>query len=1269
MADFNVLNPRIQLDFNRLVPGRSANYSALILKSEPVLYYRFQERSGSTTARDSSGHLNNGQYTVDGILYELDSPLQGDKQDASIYLDGGFITTSGSPTLNQAFTELTVEMWVRITGLMPDTEKTLVGRGAGPGPNNFQLSIIPDGRIKFWFAQAGAQTLAYSDSPLVPNNWYHVAATWDGQYQKVFLNGYEGFRVTNTVAPGFGTEDLQVGAYNNASRLEAYIDEVALYRRALPREEIITRPPFHKWNNVPPLITATTANGVGSNGTLTVYQGQEIELITTATDPDGDSLLYQFSLTGYVPEYGPQPENSITITYPEVGTYVPVAFVSDGLAVRSAPFAKIVVERVPDLQAFNDFYTTGFQRSIILNVLDNDVFPTGDYDVIDSWTQPEHGVLELRSNKRSFRYTPDPEFQDAADSFEYTITNGQGAFDTATVTVDVAPKQPPSINDISYYVGLNREALLRPTTNDVADPPSQVVTIVDVQNPSEQGGVVVLDAGTNRISYTPPLDYHGPDSFVYQAEDEDGMRGSATVYITVTEEAQVPFRASNDSYTVDYQTPTTLRVLNNDSTPYPEPLVISSFTQPSGGAGVVTANADDTALIFDPAPRYAGTTTFEYTMTDGSHQDTATVTVRVRNDPPRPGTIRKSTRLNEPLILDVIGPAYDREGEEISLRSFEQPSTGSVALDSDGVSLVYTPDTGFRGIDSFKYVIEDELGQGAEGTAYVAVDFTMSITVGPRSLPVTDRISYSVTVTAQSGYDKSYSYRWDFGDGSTSRSRTGTYRFSGIGTFEVSCTVTDSYGVERTLTETVEVGANRPPVANDYYASVAEGKVLSVDPRENDFDPDGDRFFLVPYQGPSDRGGQVATDTAGTPNNPYDDFFRYTHPPNLTESPFEDSFVYSIEDEYGLQAQATVYITVLTNQPPVALNIYRPVIYNTPTAIQVLDHVTDPEGDALFVTGVRDEIGGRAEIKGVGPSNYVIFTPEQDFLGQAYFVYDVQDSFQNPASAEVTVPVFGQHYPKKVYDDEPIAFWPLNEASGPQVYDMMVGQRTGTYINQVGRNTLGPLAKDMENAANVDRGSINLPTRNLGVTDQFTLELWFKITRDSSDTIIQGILTVAADGTRYDYRHQTSDGSKTLSLYGRELGEWYHLVVTYDGAWVRVYIDGEVLASSPHTGNMDIPNNLVVGSGMSGQVSMVAIYDKELSSSQVNAHYQEALGPVVSYDIKAPDSIDAGAEAVVTVKGRDVTGKTVKTENTRTVTMTSDDPSIKFDSDLDGNYE
>lgn len=1237
------------------------------------MYLRLQEEDQVTVAQDYTANNNDANF-IDiangGVLYRQSSPLTNDKRDYSVRLDGGFLEIPTSGSLNQAFESFGADMWVRFP-VVPTEEQTILGKGNGPGFNHFQVSVIPDGRIKFWLNSNLAENIAYSQSPVVANEWYHVMVIWDGTQMAVFLNAEQGPVVNHAPVLTTSNEPVQVGAYNNASRLEAFIDEVAIYGHSLTQDDADQRVPFHKYNNNPPVITQTRANNLSSSQTLNVFEGDVVNFEIIASDPDNDTLQYLFSASGFVPEFGPQLGNTLQYQYTESGTYFPVAFVTDGRFNRASPFARVVVSPLPDLLAFNNAYTTGYQRPVTMAVLNNDTFPVGGGGSISGFTNPQFGTLQLLGTGENgyFRYTPDADASGVADFFNYTITNGSGAFATARVDVFVAEKNPPVVRNISYITGPDTTLILRPYTNDTADPPTQTLTLITVQNPTDQGGEAVIDLAQNRIEYTTPTGYLGPDSFTYQVQDEDGLTGSATVNITIK---QIAFEAVDDFVTVDYEATRILSPLINDTTPFPDPVWISAVTQPTGGTTtIVNAN---TQVEFVAAPGFVGNTSFTYTMTDGTNSDTATYSIYVRNDPPVAGNLRVSTTVDTPRNVDVLALAYDREGLPIKLVSFTQPANGTLVLDDNGTpldltddTLDYTPDPGFEGLDSFNYTIEDDIGQQRSKDGFIAVGYLMSIYVSPTSVSAQDFVGYSVTVTAQSGYDKSYSYFWDFGDGGTSTSSSGNRKFLGIGEFEVTCTVTDSYGVQKTLSTTVTVGANQRPIANDVYTSVAESQLLDVNPRINDSDPDGDLIYVAEVQSVTDLGGSAFVNNNGS-QSVYDDFITYTHPAAL-DPPFTDSFEYTISDPFGLTATATIFVDVIPNLPPLATTVFRPTVYESAVDVQVLNAVTDPEGDDLYVQSVNSVTGGSASIQGTGPNNFVRFTPNNGFLGVASFNYVARDSFFNNDQSTVTIPVFGRYYPKVVFEDAPIAFWPLNEASGTRAYDMMATQVNGTYVATVPRSVGSPLAKDSDNAALVDQGYIQLPLTLVRdqVTDQFSLEFWVKNTSLGSVTIITDWLTITSAATSFIFSLTTTDGVKNLVVPNMEINEWYYMVFTYDGEWIRAYVDSFATASTTHTGDVLLPTRWTFGQGLAGVLSMIALYDRRLTQIEIDSHYNESLGPIVSYDVEVPSDVAAGQEFDVVVKGRDITGKTVKTDNTTEVSVTSD-ADIVFDADEDGNF-
>jgi hypothetical protein len=77
-------------------------------------------------------------------------------------------------------------------------------------------------------------------------------------------------------------------------------------------------------------------------------------------------------------------------------------------------------------------------------------------------------------------------------------------------------------------------------------------------------------------------------------------------------------------------------------------------------------------------------------------------------------------------------------------------------------------------------------------------------------------------------------------------------------------------------------------------------------------------------------------------------------------------------------------------------------------------------------------------------------------------------------------------------------------------------------------------------------------------------------------------------------------------------GSTYHLVGTYDGSTVRIYVNGVDQGSSAHTGAVDDTTVPLVISTSSvsiwnGRLDEVAIYGQALTSTRVQAHHTRGL--------------------------------------------------------------
>ena len=84
---------------------------------------------------------------------------------------------------------------------------------------------------------------AFSEAEIVPRRWYHLVAVQDGERMRIYLNGELEREVGHTSATGADGYRLVVGSlrpsgYPVQRAFVGRIDEVAVYRRALRKDEV-----------------------------------------------------------------------------------------------------------------------------------------------------------------------------------------------------------------------------------------------------------------------------------------------------------------------------------------------------------------------------------------------------------------------------------------------------------------------------------------------------------------------------------------------------------------------------------------------------------------------------------------------------------------------------------------------------------------------------------------------------------------------------------------------------------------------------------------------------------------------------------------------------------------------------------------------------------------------------------------------------------------------------------------------------------------------
>ncbi|MBE9603158.1 Ig-like domain-containing protein, partial [Pedobacter sp. MC2016-24] len=134
------------------------------------------------------------------------------------------------------------------------------------------------------------------------------------------------------------------------------------------------------------------------------------------------------------------------------------------------------------------------------------------------------------------------------------------------------------------------------------------------------------------------------------------------------------------------------------------------ITQPKNGT--IKVNTDGT-VTYTPNQGYTGTDEFTYTVTDKNGQISNPAKVIVTVVPTKPVAIDDTaeTQWNTEVKIPVLGndktdgAPFDKGTVEIT----EQPKHGTVKINPDG-TVVYLPNSGYTGTDTFKYRVKDEYG-------------------------------------------------------------------------------------------------------------------------------------------------------------------------------------------------------------------------------------------------------------------------------------------------------------------------------------------------------------------------------------------------------------------------------------------------------------------------------------------------------------------------------------------------------------------------------
>lgn len=135
-------------------------------------------------------------------------------------------------------TTVSYSAWIKPSAL-PGSSAVIVEK-LSSGSEHKGLYLDSAGKIYFYLHYVSGGVALYSSTVIAVNTWYHVAATYDGSTEKIYINGVLDSSQAASGDVGDGSNYFHIGAsdFGISSRFSGVIDEVRAYNRTLTVAEI-----------------------------------------------------------------------------------------------------------------------------------------------------------------------------------------------------------------------------------------------------------------------------------------------------------------------------------------------------------------------------------------------------------------------------------------------------------------------------------------------------------------------------------------------------------------------------------------------------------------------------------------------------------------------------------------------------------------------------------------------------------------------------------------------------------------------------------------------------------------------------------------------------------------------------------------------------------------------------------------------------------------------------------------------------------------------
>lgn len=220
-------------------------------------------------------------------------------------------------------------------------------------------------------------------------------------------------------------------------------------------------------------------------------------------------------------------------------------------------------------------------------------------------------------------------------------------------------------------------------------------------------------------------------------------------------------------------------------------------------------------------------------------------------------------------------------------------------------------------------------------------------------------------------------------------------------------------------------------------------------------------------------------------------------------------------------------------------------------------------------------------------------------------------------------------YSSVVLADSPLLYWRLND-SGSTVTDSSGNGYTGfRAASGITTGQTSPITTDSTAASYLFDGIygyLQAPTSlTFGGSTALTIEAWVRITTNGSGASYNRVISTGySQSTTKGFDLAVQDNGASVyftvangSTYAQavstgSISGWTHLVGTYDGSTIRLYINGVLQTTGSLSGSIANPGTqLVVAAAtnnpyncFTGDIAEVAVYNSVLTQSRIQTHYR-----------------------------------------------------------------